>query len=222
MQRTGQICEIASGVARAYAICGEKTIIVDGGTSRRADPSALLRRVGAAKKDVSLLILTHNHPDHTALLPGFRELTGAPLLCHRAAAGSLSTGGSEPTVPRTGFARLAVRIMGERPPNIERAMEPELVIDSETPLAPYGVAGVVLPTPGHTPGSVSVVLDSGEAIIGDLVMKFMPGRPRLSFLSNDEGELIASLRGLLERGIHTFYLSHGGAVPRSDVERLVG
>ncbi len=45
----------------------------------------------------------------------------------------------------------------------------DLALDAPLDLRPYGVAGRVEPLPGHTPGSVVVLLDSGDAVVGDLV-----------------------------------------------------
>ena len=49
-----------------------------------------------------------------------------------------------------------------------------VVPDDGLSLEPCGVRGQVLHTPGHTPGSVSIVLDSGDAIVGDLAMNRIP------------------------------------------------
>ena len=46
---------------------------------------------------------------------------------------------------------------------------PDILIDDELSLEEFGVKGRAIFTPGHTPGSISIILDSGEAIVGDLV-----------------------------------------------------
>ena len=46
-------------------------------------------------------------------------------------------------------------------------MNPDIVIRGNTDLAPYGIAGTVIPTPGHTAGCISVVLENGDAFVGD-------------------------------------------------------
>jgi glyoxylase-like metal-dependent hydrolase (beta-lactamase superfamily II) len=38
--------------------------------------------------------------------------------------------------------------------------------DKEFPLDEFGTDGKILYTPGHTPGSVSVLLQTGEAFVG--------------------------------------------------------
>jgi len=47
--------------------------------------------------------------------------------------------------------------------------------DSRRALADLGIAGEVIPTPGHSPCSVSLVLDTGECFTGDLTPESMVG-----------------------------------------------
>jgi glyoxylase-like metal-dependent hydrolase (beta-lactamase superfamily II) len=50
------------------------------------------------------------------------------------------------------------------------SLEPDVAFETPFRLETYGVAGQAIHTPGHTPGAVSVVLDDGTAIVGDMVM----------------------------------------------------
>ena len=50
----------------------------------------------------------------------------------------------------------------------------DLVVEDELSLRDHGIPGTVLHTPGHSPGSLSVVLDTGEAFVGDLAMNGPP------------------------------------------------
>jgi len=81
----------------------------------------------------------------------------------------------------------------------------------------------VVHTPGHTPGSVSVLLDSGEAIVGDLVMGQMmgmlhkPGPPIVAWDLERNRESVCKLQALSPRVV---YVGHGG--PFEDLTDLVG
>ena len=54
-------------------------------------------------------------------------------------------------------------------------------------LAGYGIPGKIIYTPGHSMGSVSVLLDNGEAFVGDLAMNEFPLRlsPGLPIFAED-------------------------------------
>lgn len=90
--------------------------------------------------------------------------------------------------------------------------EVELVIDDDgLCLKDYGISGRIIYTPGHTLGSVSVLLDSGDAFVGDLAMNKFPLRlgPRLPTVAEDRGKVKESWRKLLDLGVTTVYPAHG-------------
>ncbi len=98
----------------------------------------------------------------------------------------------------------------------------DIVVDDEPwSLEDYGIPGVVIPTPGHSPGSLSVVLESGEAFVGDLAMNRLPLtlRPSLSIFGDDVHTLKRSWRRVVESGARTIYPAHGRPFP---VEALAG
>jgi glyoxylase-like metal-dependent hydrolase (beta-lactamase superfamily II) len=91
-------------------------------------------------------------------------------------------------------------------------LETDLILaDAGLDLLEYGIAARVIATPGHTPGSVSVLLDTGEAIVGDLAMNGPPLvlKPSLGTLFVDQQQLRGSWRNLVELGAHTVYPAHG-------------
>lgn len=83
--------------------------------------------------------------------------------------------------------------------------------DNDFSLDQFGVEGKIISTPGHSPGSVSVLLDSGDAFVGDLAMNAFPLRltPGLPILAEDMEQVKKSWRLLLERGVKTVYPGHG-------------
>lgn len=85
-------------------------------------------------------------------------------------------------------------------------------------LAPYGVEGFILPTPGHTRGCVSVLVGE-DAIVGDLVSGRL-GRarvPSIPMLVEDRAAWSESVRLVLSRGVRRFHPAHGGPF---DAERV--
>ena len=68
--------------------------------------------------------------------------------------------------------------------------------DNDQSLEEFGISGKIIYTPGHTFGSVSVLLDSGEAFIGCLIQNKAPFvlKPRLPVYAKDIELLKKSLK----------------------------
>lgn len=87
--------------------------------------------------------------------------------------------------------------------------------DEGLPLDDYGIPGRILYTPGRTVGSLNVLLDSGEAFVGDLAMNKFPLRrnPGLPVLADDIEKVKDSWRNLMALGAVTVYPGHGKPFP---------
>ena len=129
--------------------------------------TAQLATLGYAPADVDTAILSHLHQDH---IGGLRELGGADLLVAAAEWAELS----KPAPGPRGFLRAHIQLPGLRWHQI--SLEPT----DDPALAPFtrslDVMGdgslVLLPTPGHTPGSLSLLIRrrtrSPLLLVGDL------------------------------------------------------
>jgi ribonuclease/clavin/mitogillin len=69
-------------------------------------------------------------------------------------------------------------------------------------LAELGIAGEIVPTPGHSDDSVSLVLDSGDCFIGDLTLESMVG-------AEDPAVVRASWDRLRAMGATKVHAGHG-------------
>ena len=85
------------------------------------------------------------------------------------------------------------------------------------------VPGKIIHTPGHSPGSVSVLLERGDAFVGDLAMNTLPMRFRPDLpLFGDRMEMIKnSWRLLLNQGAKMVYPAHGNAFPVGVIEKAL-
>jgi glyoxylase-like metal-dependent hydrolase (beta-lactamase superfamily II) len=78
-------------------------------------------------------------------------------------------------------------------------------------MEPNGIHGKALYTPGHTSGSMIILLDSGEASVGDKAVGGLPQclSPYTSIFLEDANQVKASWRLLLEQGAKWIYPAHG-------------
>lgn len=195
-------------------------ILVDAGT--RSQAKSFLRRLGKLgiqPSDIKLIIITHAHFDHVGSLASIKSLCNCPVLAHPLEARLIETG--EVVIPPgTNALGKLVSWLGRH--NIRSLRFPktrvEFTTDQELDLTPYGVAAKVVPTPGHTPGSLSVLLEDGQAIVGDLAMSYGPGSNFPIFAEQPE-KITASWDLLIKQGASIFYPAHGRKVP---VTRLRG
>ena len=88
----------------------------------------------------------------------------------------------------------------------------DIVLEDEAfSLEGYGISGKILYTPGHSSGSVSVLLETGEAFVGDMAMNKFPLRfsPGMPIYAENWQTLVDSWKALLDEGAKSVYPSHG-------------
>jgi len=210
---TPAIFPIRLRISTAYVILGERAVLVDTGSEGEEERVLRgLRRYNVEPERVALLLHTHGHTDHAGSTRALRERLRVPAAVHAADAGKMRAGDSGPLVPLRFSSRVLAFFLNPRFP----AVEPDLLIEEGYSLGEFGIPAVVVHTPGHTPGSISVLFDDGRAIAGDLMMggslggAYHAAEPGYHYFAEDVTELRRSIRKLLDRGAKTIYLGHGG------------
>ncbi len=208
------IYPIPLGVDKAYIIQGEGVVMIDGGAPKKA--KAFLKAIKKTlikPEDIKLLILTHGHWDHIASAKDIKEITGAKIAMHKRETDWLEKS-LKPLPPGvTLWGKIFAKIMAMFMPLVHiSATKVDIILgDEEFSLAEFGIAGKVISTPGHSSGSVSIVLDTGDAFVGDLAMNAFPMRlsPGLPIFAEDLPKVKDSWKLILDYGVKMIYPAHG-------------
>jgi ribonuclease/clavin/mitogillin len=157
-----------------------------------------LRRYDLDLAQIRFIMITHHHPDHAGLTQEIKQACGARLIIH------------EKQIPfleelKSFYARKGIYV----PIQVESQ---DLILQdaNREALNAIGVQGEIITTPGHSDDSVSLVLDSGMAFIGDL------HRPDFVL---DEARLATcqSWKKLISLNTNIIYPAHGNPFHIQDI-----
>jgi hydroxyacylglutathione hydrolase len=175
-------------------------VLIDAGT--RFWTKKLLRAL--AGRRVSLVALTHVHPDHQGAAAALCAAFNCPLACGEADRCVME--GREPMRPGTRLLRLSAAMLSGPPyPVAQSLRDGDRVGDLR-----------VVATPGHTPGHVAFFRESDRlAIVGDalLGMSLLTTRrglhEPLTVFTHDPVENRRSIRRIAALGPETLLFGHG-------------
>jgi len=215
-----RIVRVLTGRSNVFLLTnGKKNILID--TSPEFMRKLLQKRLNKLNiNHIDYLILTHSHFDHANNAAWIKEKFNALVIIHREEASFLTSG--EMTIPGgTNFiTRMMVHLLAKSLSDAFKCSpcEYDLLVDDQFDLSNIGFNAFILHTPGHSPGSVSVVVDNELAVVGDCMFGVFPGTVFPPF-ADDAGQVVQSWGRLLETGCRVFLPSHGSGNNRLLVQR---
>lgn len=215
-----QIILIVSGRSNVFLLTdGNSNILID--TSYRLNKRILLKRLKSLGiHHIDFLILTHTHFDHAANARIIKEKFNAVVIVSKFESSDLASGENIMPEGTNFFTRLLVKLFstGVFPDVKYEPCQFDLQVDSFLDLWDYGFNAQIIHTPGHTIGSISIVVDNEIAIVGDTMFGVFPWSVFPPF-ANDVKLLITSWEKLLDTNCSLFLPSHGTANTRSLVQK---
>jgi glyoxylase-like metal-dependent hydrolase (beta-lactamase superfamily II) len=175
-----------------------------------------IRRTGHEPGDVRQIVLTHCHGDHTGRAKALQEATGAIVV-----AGALDAEVIEGHAPYPPSSGPVTRLLFERTWGDFPRLSVHRRIGEEQEELEGGL--VVIPTPGHTLGHVSVVAPDLDALfVGDTVWRLGPVTPSWEPFTQDPERNQESIRRLAEVPVAKVYPGHGTPFAGDHITRLAG
>ena len=210
------------GINYVYIIKGEGCIMVDVGPSFAFSAvKDWINSLPISPSDIDLVVVTHSHFDHAGAVAEVKDLTGAKIIIHYTEQDHLRTGNSSLPTPATAWGRISLGLMKPVDRIFEYpGVEPDLIIGDEgLALDDFGIPGKIIHTPGHTDGSLSVLLEDGTAFVGCMTHNAPPFRlsHKHPIFADDLDQLWRSWKLLLDQGAKLIYPGHGKPFPVSDI-----
>src|SRR6185436_8928539 len=161
------IVQIPLQLSNVYLVKTDTPVLIDTGTIGDAhDLDVALADEGLSMRRIALVIVTHAHADHAGNATTLQSF-GARVVLGAGDAERAGRGVNDELVPTSFTASLIKPLI--------RSVFPELHADQVVAegepfdLSPWGIDGKVIALPGHTAGSVAVVMANHTAFVGDMM-----------------------------------------------------
>jgi metallo-beta-lactamase class B len=139
------------GIVSLLITTPEGHFLIDGSTAEAATGIAEnIRKLGFDPKDVSTILMTHEHLDHVGGLAELQRITGADFETRDAAKMAMESGQAQPDDPQFGAI-----------PSFE-GIKHIVTLGQEARLSIENQELIMIATPGHTPGGTSWTWKSCE------------------------------------------------------------
>lgn len=210
--------------SNAYLLIGDhRPILVD--TGSRGDSQGIeaeCAAVGVELRDLALILHTHVHSDHFGNTAELAAAVKCPVAYHPNDQMLAAQGHNGCLRGVRIRGRMLARLLSHLPFPSRGA---DLPATEGLRLDQFGVAATIFHTPGHTPGSISVLMDQGEAIVGDMIMGgyaggvLWPSRPNFHYFADDLSLAMDSLDRVLRASSGRLFVGHGGPLQHEAVVR---
>ncbi len=202
------VYQISHRIVNSFVIDGDEGVtLIDTGLPRlHRTIVRALPQIGRSVTDITAIVLTHSHRDHTGGAARLKAASGASV--YASALDSAAIRGDVPIpTPPISEQLLFLKPLFNMLPNSERVDVEHRVREGETIDLPADLR--VIDTPGHTPGHVSYLLEreGGLLIVGDAAIT-KRGKVKLGWLNRGQPACAASIRHIAEHDFETACFGH--------------
>lgn len=200
-----EIHRIESGNVNCYIVADDgRAILID--TGRKKYREKILEK--CKEFHVSLIVLTHGHMDHcqnAAYLSGALQI---PIAMSEKDMNLIPDNRKQSLSAKTFLGKivLSVSLRSFEKDSLE-PFEPSVFLKDGDNLSEYGIDAKVMELPGHTKGSIGIMVENDKLFVGDALMNMF--YPTVAMLYVDEREMLATAEYISKLGEKTIYFGHG-------------
>ncbi len=231
----GIIQTIKLGMVNVFLIpCEDGYLLVDSGyTQTHTQLIEAFQKLGIKTTDIRYLFLTHHHNDHCGSAAVLQQTSNCTLITHKNTLPFLESGSGDlgEVKPATPGIRLMLSLF-KLVSSADYHYTPltirpdDLIVDGDNFefLPSIGIPGKILYTPGHTDNSLSIVLNNGFVLCGDLCFNSLLfklfGSGNKPIYIQDEEAVYRSWQRVYQHGGRTIIPSHGSPFPIKNLLNL--
>lgn len=200
-----KIITIPCGNVNCYLIdCGDFAVLID--TAKEKYRKYLLQQLEGY--NIKLIILTHGHVDNIGNTAFLAKHFNAKIAMHQADYKLSKNNTINNIYPNSllGSIFKFISLRNFRNCTIDD-FEPDIFLTDGQALDEYGLHATVLHIPGHTKGSIGILLNNNQLIAGDIFMNFL--HPTECLIAEDIDMLRKSIRKLTSLNIKLVYPTYG-------------
>jgi glyoxylase-like metal-dependent hydrolase (beta-lactamase superfamily II) len=215
------IYQVLSGRSNSFLVSSnDKFFLID--TGRASSWKKLSKNLDdiLGENQLSCLILTHTHFDHCENATKIKEKYNCKVIVHECEANYLKNGESPLPKGTNILTRFLINFIGKRIQSRYKydPVHLDIAIDEKFDLNKFGFQAYIIPTPGHSPGSISIIIDDGLAIVGDAMFGVFKWSIFPPFADNTQ-IMIESWGKLLKTGCSTYLPGHGSEISLNLLEK---
>lgn len=211
------VYQVNEGRSNSYLVLDDDvSILIDTGLEN--SKTKLIKNLDhlLGERNLSYLVLTHTHFDHVGNAAIIKEEYKARIIVQESGSENLERGKTLIPQGTNPLTRLLVKIgrkikqINEYPP-----VEPDYLVGEKHYLTPKCY---LIHTPGHSKGSMSLIVDDEVALVGDAMVGIFWWSVFPAF-ADDVPSMITSWEKLLKTGCDIFLPGHGTPNSRKLLEK---
>lgn len=186
-----------------------------------------LKKAGCVPGNLKLVVLTHGDYDHTTNAAYIRREYRTKIAMHSGDLKLVQNPTIDKVMENSKYKSLPLRIvflllkslfikLSRKVIDTYEKFTPDILLEEGCDLMEYGLNASIIHIPGHTAGSIGILTNEGELIVGDTLSNIK--RPQAAANASDFKLLKMSINRLKMLNLKTIFPGHGKPFSPSELQ----